>query len=723
MKLATKKFQYFSLSSLALTLFKAQAEQYYYYDEYESYGGDYYSFENANITLASGLDVDIPIDMVQIDPQDAQIEPNNGSAGSLLVTDAFTGSVPSFDGGTDKIHTYGQTCGMLDPTGNLRIVNGSNGDISRVPWQVRLLLCFNDGAACYVCGGSIISENYVLTAAHCVYKSDPISHVFAYIKPGSSVVEFNEVNYRRQADGVIIHDDYNDGNLQNDIALLRFVNDPFVFESDIFPVCLPKTDMCLTDRARLLVTGYGATQFQGSAGSQLREVELPLTKWSDCNWRYSTEWGTQFPVVSITFSQICAGGRLQPGDTLYKSPCQGDSGGPLNFYDANDIGTVMGVVSWGIACDGPGFPSVYARTSAYVDWIFANSRVRMDGDSLNTNAVNFGLDSCFDDYTQENGGYADLTNTQDTSQDPVYAQVSIDTDKKIPVKDIVTACLVRDQRNTELDYRPGKFLAIDRDCYNQHILYQNNNYQFSYDETTGRIYNEMMAPDNYCVFRSHRNAYITKCEHAHIPGVRTRQQFDFLPTSGAIVGRTREKGIFRGLYYVPSLVTVSSDFKVRVGAYRFSHFNSLNSGAVTPFSLVSDSNDKLFGDQYCLSPSGLNYGDRIKTSLCSGFSANAGWQLDSVTERISWSNGSDSINQYCLYGQDAAGPVTVTECSNAGTTAVYDLKYFTWRYNDHQIYMIDPSNPSEEKMCLYVDQRRRQLYLEDCSLRNFRFGV
>ena len=84
------------------------------------------------------------------------------------------------------------------------------------------------------------------------------------------------------------------------------------------------------------------------------KVEVPYVDEQTCEDDYTG--------YEITELMICAGEKG-------KDSCQGDSGGPLVAYDAENSPVLVGVVSWGIGCAYEGYPGVYARVSAFVEWI------------------------------------------------------------------------------------------------------------------------------------------------------------------------------------------------------------------------------------------------------------------------------------------------------------------------------------------------------------------
>jgi len=244
-------------------------------------------------------------------------------------------------------------CGVVNEVN--RIVGGVKTGVHEFPWQVALVS--SSGKRPY-CGASIISDRWILTAAHCVDGNTA----------SGSVVVIGEHNYASTADTtaterrtiaqVISHPKYNSRTLDNDIALLR-LESPIIFKSDnlIAPVCMPEA-VNLFDDVPATITGWGTTSAGGSQPKQLMEVTVPTMTNSKCTNKYGQG--------EITDNMICAG-----TDTGGKDSCQGDSGGPM-VTSGNAAETFMvqiGVVSWGYGCADARYPGVYTRVNKYLDWM------------------------------------------------------------------------------------------------------------------------------------------------------------------------------------------------------------------------------------------------------------------------------------------------------------------------------------------------------------------
>ncbi|XP_046717073.1 transmembrane protease serine 2 isoform X1 [Silurus meridionalis] len=238
----------------------------------------------------------------------------------------------------------------------VRIVGGVTvNTLGRWPWQVSL-----QAMGSHMCGGSIITPSWIVTAAHCVqtFSSPSQWKVFAGFLTltqmsssiGNSVIQ------------VIAHPGYDPDNNNNDIALMKLWS-PLRMSSNIAPVCLPNTGLDLSTSRTYYVTGWGATVNQGSASNELREAQVSLISRTVCNSR-------QVYNGIITDTMICAGTLDGGVDT-----CQGDSGGPL-VTSENFLWWLVGDTSWGQGCALRNRPGVYGNVTTFVDWIYMQMKVR-----------------------------------------------------------------------------------------------------------------------------------------------------------------------------------------------------------------------------------------------------------------------------------------------------------------------------------------------------------
>uniref|UniRef100_A0A182N9U9 Peptidase S1 domain-containing protein n=1 Tax=Anopheles dirus TaxID=7168 RepID=A0A182N9U9_9DIPT len=241
-------------------------------------------------------------------------------------------------------------CGSLDP-GVERIVGGNPVAGHNFSWMAAL---YYDNKFC--CGGSLLSDRYVITAAHCSTKPDrALFRVQFGVNDRSKPTTMSiERSVKR-----ILTNWYNAFNNNNDIALLELTY-PVAISDRVMPICLPQaTEMYEGHRG--VVTGWGRTKAGGGLSDTLRQTDVPILTNREC--RRAGYWAFQ-----ITNKMICAG-FLEGG----KDSCQGDSGGPLQVLNTkSNQYELVGVVSWGRACAQKNFPGVYTRVSQYLHWINRN---------------------------------------------------------------------------------------------------------------------------------------------------------------------------------------------------------------------------------------------------------------------------------------------------------------------------------------------------------------
>ncbi|XP_014488987.1 PREDICTED: proclotting enzyme-like [Dinoponera quadriceps] len=242
-------------------------------------------------------------------------------------------------------------CGMTTKM-KTRIVGGRPADPKEWPWMAALL---RQGAIQY-CGGVLITDRHVLTAAHCVYRYKPRD-----ITVRLGEYDFTKPDETRALDFMVseirVHRDFVYTTYENDIAIIK-IHRPTTFNSYIWPVCLPPIQQTFENKSAV-VTGWGTQYYGGPASTVLMEVGVPVWPQERCVRSFTQQ---------ITGTTLCAGAYEGGRDA-----CQGDSGGPLLHQLGNGRWVNIGIVSWGIRCGDPGFPGIYTRVSSYLDWIFANA--------------------------------------------------------------------------------------------------------------------------------------------------------------------------------------------------------------------------------------------------------------------------------------------------------------------------------------------------------------
>ncbi|XP_078118987.1 transmembrane protease serine 3 [Sander vitreus] len=237
-------------------------------------------------------------------------------------------------------------CGSR-PQYHTRIVGGNISKPGQFPWQVSLH--FNSE---HLCGGSIITSRWVLTAAHCVYG-------FAFPPMWAVLVGLTEQPFHGAqslaVEQIIYHARYRPNRLDYDIALMKLAT-PLAFNGFVEPICLPNYGEEFEEGAVCWISGWGATEDEGETSVVLRSARVPLISTKTCN---------QPDVYQgfISSWMICAG-YLEGGT----DSCQGDSGGPLAYEDSS-VWKLVGATSWGNGCALRNKPGVYTRITQALSWI------------------------------------------------------------------------------------------------------------------------------------------------------------------------------------------------------------------------------------------------------------------------------------------------------------------------------------------------------------------
>ncbi|KAL5273192.1 CLIPC1 family protein [Megaselia abdita] len=240
------------------------------------------------------------------------------------------------------------------------VVGGVNAGLYEFPHMALLgYVSRPEGNIDWDCAGSLISDEYVLTAAHCLTT-----------KAGLEKVRLGELDYTSKTDGatpkdyrissMISHPKYDPDLTYNDIAIIR-LTEKVILTPEVRPACLPKS---ADIKQRMIATGWGKTEFAGVKSSYLQKVVLEKFTRNECSRTYQIN-SLGFP-RGLQSSQYCAGHKTESRDT-----CDGDSGGPIQDYhtDLFCMYTLYGITSLGQGCGTIGVPGLYMHIYSYIDWI------------------------------------------------------------------------------------------------------------------------------------------------------------------------------------------------------------------------------------------------------------------------------------------------------------------------------------------------------------------
>ncbi|XP_051256528.1 coagulation factor IXb [Dicentrarchus labrax] len=249
-----------------------------------------------------------------------------------------------------------------------RIVGGNEAIVGEIPWQVALM---SHSAVLQraepFCGGSLLSELWVITAAHCLTQASIAKRSF-FVRVGEHDVskeEGPERDYLVEKQHTHHMYDFNKSPYNHDIALLKLAS-PVELSYQRRPICLGPKDFIenlLRESSSSLVSGWGRLKFLGLEATKLQKLEVPYVDRTLCK---------QSSRHHVTRYMFCAGFQSEQKDS-----CQGDSGGP---HATNYKGTwfLTGIVSWGEECAKDGKYGIYTRVSRYYPWISQTTGIRIN---------------------------------------------------------------------------------------------------------------------------------------------------------------------------------------------------------------------------------------------------------------------------------------------------------------------------------------------------------
>ncbi|KAM6412705.1 acrosin-like [Pluvialis apricaria] len=252
---------------------------------------------------------------------------------------------------------------MASLYGKSRVVGGTDAQPGAWPWIVSIQDPWKAGTG-HICGGSLISPQWVLTAAHCFIKARHIT-MWRVVIGATQLTQLGPEVQVRNIKRLVVHEHYSNVSERNDIALLE-LDQPVHCSSYIQLACVPDASLRVSQLKSCYVSGWGSKTARSEGSTDvLQEAKVRLIDVKLCN---SSRWYAG----DIHPHNLCAGYPQGGIDT-----CQGDSGGPLVCKDNNaDHFWLVGVTSWGKGCARPHQPGVYTSTQHFYDWILVQMGLR-----------------------------------------------------------------------------------------------------------------------------------------------------------------------------------------------------------------------------------------------------------------------------------------------------------------------------------------------------------
>ncbi|KAM8834542.1 enteropeptidase [Synchiropus picturatus] len=307
----------------------------------------YLGYRSAEATMLLARPEDSPFAIVTISKNESLEATDSKTCSSKKVVSLSCGNEPCGVSSIKNATKEGNQSTKGESLSDVRVVGGVNAVKGAWPWAVSL-----HWKGRHVCGASLIDNEWLLTAAHCVYGKNLHPQLWTAKLGLHSQLALSDAQ-TRDIDHIVINRQYNRLTKQADAAMMH-LKTPANFTELVQPVCLPEDGEDFPAGQECFIAGWGRDS-DGSPANILQEAMVPLVAQDQCQ--------RQLPEYNITSMMMCAGYPEGGVDS-----CQGDSGGPLMMV-VDGHWSLIGVTSFGKGCGLPGKPGVYARVSAFIPWI------------------------------------------------------------------------------------------------------------------------------------------------------------------------------------------------------------------------------------------------------------------------------------------------------------------------------------------------------------------
>lgn len=245
---------------------------------------------------------------------------------------------------------------LITQISSANVYDGLNvaGGISALKEDAPFIVSFRDRYGDHYCAGSLIDKEWVLTAAHCLFESDPPESIYfgslSYSKTRQTIV--------LDVDSVFIHPSFNYDTVNSDIALIKIKTFDEAIVADLSTSAITQLE-----ENNMTVAGWGQLSDFGGTPRTLQKAEVQIVDQQICEQQLQDAQPSNTPYLDDTM--FCAG----DADGI-KDACSGDSGGPI-FYTNRFTGknVLTGIVSWGFGCATKGLSGIYTDVSKFEIWI------------------------------------------------------------------------------------------------------------------------------------------------------------------------------------------------------------------------------------------------------------------------------------------------------------------------------------------------------------------